>query len=113
MDELHSPEGLSGLEKRDLAGLVVRPVLRSEVARWKDLMHSHHYLGYRGAVGESIKYVAVLDGEWIALLLWTTPALKSRHRDGWIGWSPEQQFTRLKYAPAPNNKAASYIWLML
>ena len=97
MDELHLGTDLVDLEDKDLTGLVVRPISRSEVARWGELMGAHHYLGYRGTVGEAIKYVAVLDDEWVALLLWATPSLKSKHRDGWIGWTKEQQFKRLRY----------------
>lgn len=31
-------------------------------------MAQHHYLGFRGLVGESFYYVAELDQEWVALL---------------------------------------------
>jgi len=58
-------------------------------------MNEHHYLGFRQLVGESIKYVAELNTQWVALLGWGTAAFKCASRDEWIGWSREQQWRRL------------------
>jgi len=80
-----------------LDSLVVRPILPGELAAWNQLMATHHYLGFHNLPGNSLKYVAVLDGEWVALLGWGSAAFKCKPRDRWIGWSPEQQFSRLKY----------------
>lgn len=77
--------------------LVVRPILPGEQTAWNHLMSTHHYLGFRTLPGNSLKYVAILDGEWVALLGWGSAAFKCKPRDSWIGWSPEQQFSRLKY----------------
>ncbi len=85
------------LTERDLSSLVVRPVLREEDARWNSLMSSHHYLGFRTLPGNSLKYVALLDGEWVALLGWGSAAFKSFHRDRWISWSYEQKMQRLRF----------------
>jgi hypothetical protein len=85
------------LIERDLSSLHVRPILRDEVDRWNSLMFSHHYLGFRTLPGNSLKYVAILDEEWVALLGWGSAALKSSPRDTWIGWSSEQRMRRLKY----------------
>ena len=52
----------------ELQSLVVRPIEPDEGHRWNQLMNEHHYLGFRQLVGESIKYVAELDGQWVALL---------------------------------------------
>lgn len=60
-------------------------------------MAQHHYLGFRRLVGESLKYVATVNGEWVALLGWGTAAFKCRPRDAWIGWSSEIQWQRLRY----------------
>lgn len=60
-------------------------------------MATRHYLGFRQLVGESLKYVALLDGRWVALLAWATAAFKCRPRDAWIGWTPHQQWQRLRY----------------
>lgn len=60
-------------------------------------MREHHYLGLRAIVGEAMRYVGLLDGEWVALIGWGAPAFKNRHRDGWIGWDPGLQWRRLKF----------------
>jgi len=54
-------------------------------------------LGYRGFVGEQLRYVATYRDQWIALLGWSAASLKNTHRDRWIGWSNELQYKRLNY----------------
>lgn len=68
-----------------------------EESEWNQLMATHHYLGFRQLVGESIKYVAEIQGKWVALLWWGTAAFKCGSRDEWIGWSKEQQWKRPIY----------------
>jgi hypothetical protein len=46
-------------------------------------MRQHHYLGFAGMVGESLRYVAERSGQWLALLGWQAAALKCRPRDRW------------------------------
>lgn len=81
----------------ELQSLIVRPIQPQEELRWNELMATHHYLGFRQLVGESIKYVAEIDGQWVALLGWGTAAFKCGARDEWIGWTKEQQWSRLVY----------------
>ncbi len=76
-------------------GVQVRPILPEERGRWDALMRSHHYLGLRSLFGNSLRYVAVLEGEWLALLGWQVAALKCRPRDRWIGWPRVLQYQRL------------------
>lgn len=59
------------------------------------LLRAHHYLGFRGVVGESLAYVAEGQGQWLALLLWAAAAFKCRPRDQWIGWHPAVAWQRL------------------
>ncbi len=68
-----------------------------EKAHWDELMAAHHYLGFDRLTGETLKYVAVLGDEWVALIGWGSAALKCNARDTWIGWAPEQQWERLKF----------------
>jgi hypothetical protein len=51
-----------------------------------------HYLGFGGAVGENLQYVA-RDGQGrpLACLVFGAAAWKCQARDQFIGWSPEQQ----------------------
>ena len=75
--------------------LVVRPILRDEVRLWGDCMRRHHYLGYRGIAGRSLRYVAILNSRWVALIGWGSAALKCTARDRFIGWDPETKLKRL------------------
>lgn len=83
------------LESVSLRLVRVRPVSAPERARWDELMARHHYLGFRQMPGESVRYVAEFQGEWLALLGWASAAFKCGPRDRWIGWSPEFQWRRL------------------
>jgi hypothetical protein len=84
------------IEYLPLDNLEVRLITPDEFSEWERLMTRHHYLGYRRIVGESLRYVALLDGCWVALLGWGAAAFKCRHRDVWIGWNPALQWQRLK-----------------
>ncbi|HQT95976.1 MAG TPA: ISAs1 family transposase [Thermoanaerobaculaceae bacterium] len=80
-----------------LQKVTVRPVRQEEVPRWRSLMRNHHYLGLRSLVGETLYYVAEVEGRWVALLGWGAAALKVAARDRWIGWSAEQREKRLRF----------------
>lgn len=73
----------------------VRPVEPGEAPQWVSLMDEHHYLGKPALVGKSLRYVATIDGEWVALLGWSSAALKCAPRDRWIGWPAVFQWQRL------------------
>ena len=66
-----------------------------ERRRWDTLLAKHHYLPFRGLFGKSLRHVAVRGEAWLALLGWQAGAFKVGVRDAWIGWSREQQFSRL------------------
>ena len=69
----------------------------AERAEWDRLMDEHHYLGFRRLFGGGVRHVAeTADGRWLALLGWQCGAFKAKARDAWIGWTPEQQFRRLR-----------------
>ncbi len=73
----------------------VRLILPEEKSKWDLLMQTHHYLGLRSLVGKTLRYVAVFQNNWLALLGWQAAALKCKARDEWIGWSPILQYQRL------------------
>jgi len=75
----------------ELKSLNVRPIQPHEEPQWDQLMATQHYLGFRQIVGESMKYVAELGHQWVALLGWGAAAFKCGARDKWVGWSREQQ----------------------
>lgn len=68
-----------------------------EIKLWDELLARHHYLGPSRLVGETMRYVATLDGQPVALVGFSGAALKVTVRDQFIGWQPEQQVERLKY----------------
>ncbi len=79
----------------DLSRVRVRLIEAGERAEWDRLMRAHHYLGLTALVGRSLRYVADLDGCWLALLGWASAALKCAPRDTWIGWSKTVQWQRI------------------
>jgi hypothetical protein len=77
--------------------LEVRPIRQEERPGWRALMQQYHYLGFEHLIGESLCYVASLDGNWVALLGWGSAALKCGVRDRWIGWERALQWRRLSF----------------
>jgi hypothetical protein len=62
--------------------LEVRPIIAADREQWDSLMTRHHYLGNSRIAGKGLRYVAMLEGRWVALIGWGAAALKSRHRMG-------------------------------
>lgn len=81
----------------DLNKLLVRPITEEERVQWDHLMKAHHYLGFKQLVGESLRYVATHEEQWVGLLGFCSGTFTSAVRDRWIGWSIPQRLQRLKY----------------
>ena len=75
--------------------VTVRPIQAGELPRFRAALARHHYLGDARLVGESVRHVAEVAGRWVALLAWAAAALKSRHREAWIGWDESTKSRRL------------------
>ena len=45
---------------------------RHELAKWDELMHTHHELGFRRFVGRGLRYIVERDGQWLCLAGWQT-----------------------------------------
>lgn len=79
-----------------LSRVIVRPVIiEQERLRWNELMRTWHYLKSFMMIGEQLRYVAEIDGQWVALLGWSNPSLKSDTRKKFLGWSVVQERQRL------------------
>lgn len=78
-----------------LSALHVRPVERSEEARYQAQMACHHYLGALPKIGETVWYLALWRDQWVAQLSLSAAALKCGVRDRWIGWDFRSQYGRL------------------
>lgn len=81
--------------KNILDSIEVRPIFPEEKISWDELMKAHHYLGFHDLIGEGIRYVAVYQDYWLALLGWASAALCCTPRDKWIGWSSKFRQQRL------------------
>ena len=78
-----------------LSEVAVNIVAAEDEARFRDSMQTHHYLGAAPGMGETVRYVAHHRGRWLALAVFSAPALKCGARDRWIGWDRSLQFGRL------------------
>lgn len=78
-----------------LKELHVRPIDHSEDAYFQELMQKHHYLGALPKIGETIRYVAIWQNNWVALLSFSAAAWKCKVRDHWLGWNERNQYDRL------------------
>lgn len=75
---------------------MVRPVVAAEVGRFNALLDAHHWLGHR-LTGQVMRYVATLDGQWVALVGFGSAVLSCAARDRFFGWDRELQYTRLRH----------------
>ena len=57
--------------------------------RWRNLVASHHYLGYATAFGASLRYLAYGGDQStpLACVQYSSPAWRMRARDQWVGWN--------------------------
>ena len=78
-----------------LRSLLVRPVERDELDEFKALLRAHHWLGYCMS-GPPMRYVAELDGAWVALATFGSAVLRCPVREDHIGWSPQQRADNLE-----------------
>ena len=58
-------------------------------------LEEQHYRASARLAGQTLRYVGVLDGQWVALLTFSAAALHLKGREQWIGWSPRQRARRL------------------
>ena len=80
-----------------LARVSVRLIEPDEKAAWDQLITERHYLKNAHLVGRQLRYVAEMDGQWVALVGWNVAAYHLKGREEWIGWSIEQRLKRRKF----------------
>ena len=66
-----------------LARVSVRLIDPGEKAAWDQLITERHYLKNAHLVGRQLRYVAELDGQWVALLGWNVAAYHLKGREKW------------------------------
>ena len=84
-------------EPEILKRVTVRLLREEERARFDALLEQKHYLCSARMVGRTLRYVAELDGEWVALACFSAAALHLKAREKWIGWSARQRARRLGF----------------
>jgi hypothetical protein len=82
----------------DVLGRVsVRLVRPEERERFDQLLEEKHYLHSARLGGQSLRYVAQLDDQWLALIGFSAPALNIKARERWVRWTPRQRARRLGF----------------
>ena len=71
-------------------------IAAKEHERFDALLGRYHYLGESRPVGDSMRMVAQMDGEWVGLLMWGSAAYCLKPRDEFIGWTATQRARRQK-----------------
>ena len=84
-----------GIESDVLARVTVRLLREEELGPFNYCLQEEHYLESSRLAGQWLRYVAELDGQWVALLTFSAPALHLKARERWIAWSPRQRARRL------------------
>jgi hypothetical protein len=67
---------------------------------WNQFIDRYHYLRFRVPFGANLRYLVQSErkqGEYLACLLFSSPAWKMAPRDAWIGWSDEERKRNLQY----------------
>ena len=78
-----------------LRRVTVRLVREEERGEFDFRLEHQHYLASARLAGQTLRYVAELDGEWVALASFGAAALHLKAREHWIGWTPRQRARRL------------------
>ncbi|MCP5527292.1 MAG: DUF4338 domain-containing protein [Verrucomicrobiales bacterium] len=77
-----------------LQGVQVRLIEESERPRFDDLLRRRHYLKNATAVGQALRYVAEFQGQWLALMVFCSPAFHLKPRERWLHWSAREVAAR-------------------
>jgi len=80
-----------------LRRVVVRLMVAEERDRFDELLEEKHYLGSAHLGGQSLRYVAEVDGQWVALLTFSGAAPHTKAREQMIRWTPRQRARRLHW----------------
>ncbi len=73
-----------------LEAVTIRLIQNSERERFDEELVTKHYLKNANAVGRVLRYVAEYRDQWVALLVFCSPAFHIKLRDQWLHWLPRQ-----------------------
>ncbi|MFM8716164.1 MAG: Druantia anti-phage system protein DruA, partial [Spartobacteria bacterium] len=75
----------------------LRLIHEEERVRFDQLLETLHYLESARIGGRYLRYVAEVDGDWVAILAFSGAAPHLKPREKWLGWSPRQRARRLGF----------------
>ena len=84
-----------------LEAVTVRLMEDSERERFDEELVTKHYLKNASAVGRVLRYIAEYRGQWVALLVFSSPAFHIKLRDQWLHW-PTRQVKERRHLIAQN-----------
>ena len=84
-----------------LEAVTVRLMEDSERERFDEELVTKHYLKNANAVGRVLRYIAEYRGQWVALLVFSSPALHIKLRDQWLHW-PARRVKERRHLIAQN-----------
>lgn len=73
----------------------VRLIVPQERDRFDELLEQKHYLKSARLGGQSLRYVAESDGQWMALMTFSGASPHTKAREEKIRWTPRQRARRL------------------
>ena len=82
-------------ETEVLRRVTVRLIAPEERDRFDRLLEQKHYLQSARLGGQSLRYVAEADGQWMALLTFSGASPHTKAREQKIRWTPRQRARRL------------------
>lgn len=84
-------------EQDYLRRVSVRLMFPEERDRFDGLLETRHYLQSARVGGPSLRYIAQVDGQWVALLVFSGAAPHTKARESEIRWTPRQRARRLGF----------------
>ncbi len=82
-------------ESELLRKVIVRLVSAEERDRFDELLEKEHYLHSARLGGQNLRYVAEIDGQWVALITFSGASPHTKAREHKIRWTPRQRARRL------------------
>lgn len=74
-------------EPRVLSAVKVRLIQEAERERYEELIEQEHYLHHARTVGAMLRCVAEYQGQWLALLTFSSAALHLKPRERFLHWN--------------------------
>jgi hypothetical protein len=85
----------------DYLPLLLRRIDNAQLSSlWNQFVERYHYLKFRVPFGANLRYLVESQrrpGQYLACLLFSSPAWKMASRDRWIGWSDQERKRNLQY----------------